>query len=285
MKRAGDIAAVLMLGAGPCAVAALQARGGFMDPMLAGALLGALAASVLLGAILIFQGRAVLRLHPALIFLVLYTGVAFLSATAAKHPGLSLRASGHLLILAAAVFLFSQVLANSGGIRGPLTVAALAAGLFSVHAIAQFTGHDFLAYQIPYRHDYLNGLQTYSVFGNPALFADFLAISFPLILGLWVDARRPLERSVLMVCGVLCLAALGLTVSRSAILAAGCGGALYLGLDRAAGDRRGRGLGRVSEPQPGQAGFRAHARNHARRHRADDPRSSPDRAGLRPLPP
>jgi O-antigen ligase len=239
MGRAVNTAVIILLGAGPAAVAARLVQAGFMDPMLAGVLVGALAASILVGCILFARGNVLVRAHPALVMLALYAGVAILSAAAAKSPELSLRASAHLLIFAGAAYFLSQALMTTGNARGPLAVSVVAAGLFSAHALIQFTGRDVLAFQIPYRNDFLRGFQVYSVFGNPNLLGDYLAISFPIILGLWLSARRTGARMLFMTCGVLAATALCLTVSRGAIMGAAAGVAVFMAARFAGRNRAG----------------------------------------------
>lgn len=239
MGRAVDTAVIILLVAGPAAVGARLVQAGFMDPMLAGVLIGALAVSLLLGCMLFARGKVLVRAHPALALLALYVGVALLSSAAAHSPALSLRASAHLLIFAGAIYFLGQALFLSGSVRGPLAVAVVVAGLFSAHALMQFTGRDVLAFQIPYRNDFLRGFQVYSIFGNPNLLGDYLAISFPITIGLWMSERRAGARMLFMTCGVLAAAALCLTVSRGAILGAAAGVAVFMAARFAGRNRAG----------------------------------------------
>ena len=105
---------------------------------------------------------------------------------------------------------------------------ALAGGLASIYAIAQFAGLDPLHFD---RFEVNDG-RTPLTFGNPAFAGSFLTISLFASVGLFFLRKRPVSRAGFMAFALVVLqtAALGTAASRGAWVGAGVGALVFAGI-------------------------------------------------------
>ncbi len=152
------------------------------------------------------------------------------SSLFSDHPGYSrgeLTLYGCLALLAVAQTLCPQSDTSRAFFRKSFPAAvAIFATLFSIHAIAQYLGADFFGFKSRYGTSDIRNMHVYSIFGNPNLLADHLALLFPIIV--WGLAGNISRKRLLSTCAYLVTAGLTITViyltgSRAGLLAAAAG--------------------------------------------------------------
>jgi len=160
---------------------------------------------------------------PGMLFM-LWFAWSCLTVLFSNNPMYSL---GHMRL--PLIYLLVYIAAISGNVRASgkntgVLVLAGAGMLFSIHAIAQYFGVDFLPGQSRYLLSPEKSLHAFSIFGNPNLLAEFLAVSLPASLYCAIGGRSRLYvRTVFAVATAVIVIALALTGSRAALLAGSAG--------------------------------------------------------------
>ena len=233
MKTATEKAFLLVFVAVTAAVIILIPRNwDYYDTMHLGVILGLCAAVVLLSKGLVTEHGVTLRWNRVFTWFSIFMAVALISCLFAGSQLSALRTWCEFALFGIFCYLMFLRLCKEENPGRVLWMISLTAAVFSAHGIAQFTGlypahalahamgHNPLA---PVRHDFLSGFRVYSIFGNRNLLADYLAVSLPASLALWLCAQRTHTRVFHVLSLVLCVCCLGLAGSRNAIIGAGAG--------------------------------------------------------------
>lgn len=163
------------------------------------------------------------RLKPGIsgLALLLWVTSLFLSAILSGHTDYSLREL-RLPVLYFLTFLSFLLLAEKKGAEdiSMFSVAAAAGMLFALHGLFQYFGLDFMPSHSRYASADSRALHVYSLFGNPNMLADFLALAIPLCLaGMIPGGKSVLKKLFFAVSAFILIFTITLTGSRAAIIA------------------------------------------------------------------
>ncbi len=167
--------------------------------------------------------RGQLKLSKATLLAAAAGLVAFVAARAAfaENPALGGVEIRRALLMLGAFWTADQVLDVEGGRRKVLMGWGLGAGLIALYGILQYFGG--VGPVLVPQMDRVQG-----TFGNPIFFGTYLAVSLPILWGLWLSAEKGGERLLWTAAIAAGVAALYLTRSRAAWI--GFSAALAAGL-------------------------------------------------------
>ncbi len=176
-------------------------------------------------------GKAVLsgryrlpRINVPLVFLLLWVAAEFVASLLSTHPQYSLGEMKLLFVYAAvAVAAAATKKQNRRDAEYFYIVIAVAVLAMSAHGILQYFGYDIMPAQSRYALSPLRHDRVYSIFGNSALFAEFLSVAAAGLLFAALEKSNSIRVRLISAIAVLLAAVcIIMTASRTAILAVGC---------------------------------------------------------------